>query len=50
VRRCICIDDDLTKEERETKKEVKSVGQRRERWRKKGENRIQENTDKRGLV
>jgi hypothetical protein len=45
------IDDDMTNKERKTQKTLKVVArEKRERERKKGENRIQEETDKRGMV
>jgi hypothetical protein len=44
------IDDDLTKEERETQKKLRELAREERDRGKKGENRIQENTDKRGLV
>jgi hypothetical protein len=45
------IHDDMTNKERKTQKKLRVVArEERERERKKGENRIQEETDKRGMV
>jgi hypothetical protein len=44
------IDDDLTKVVRETQKKLRELAREERDRRKKGENRIQENTDKRGVV
>jgi hypothetical protein len=44
------VDDDLTNEERKTQKKLGGVAREDRDRGKKGENRIQEDTDKRGMV
>jgi hypothetical protein len=50
MRGCICLDDDLTKEERETQKKLRELAREERDRGKLDENRIQENTDQRGVV
>jgi hypothetical protein len=44
------LDDDLTKEERETQKKLRELAREERDRGKRVKNRMQENTDKRGLV
>jgi hypothetical protein len=44
------IDDALTNEERKTQKKLGGMAREDRDRRKKGENKIQEHTDKRGMV